>query len=173
MCAFVRVQLVLVRGSTQPIIVSALSDAMTWSVYVWPGAVLGTTVIWDSPREMTPVKVRVTHWPGLSVNPPWPSWLLFPLGRAILTVVQGPAVVVVDEEDVLLVLVEVVDDDDEELLLELVEEELVVLLALELKLDVVVLPEATGTKTSSFPPWPLPWPWSLPVQLPAPFWPFC
>jgi len=110
-------------------------------------------VIWDWPKEMTPVNVRVTHWPGLSVNPPWPSWLLSALGRAIFTVVQVPAVVV-DEEDVLLVLVVVVED--EELLLLLAEDELVVLLALELELDVVVLPGASGTKTSSFPPLPLP-----------------
>jgi len=98
-------------------------------------------VIWDWLKEMTPVNVRVTHWPGLSVNPPWPCWPLSPLGRVMFTVVQGPAVVVVDEEDVLLL-----------------EEELVVLLVLELELDVVVLAGATGMKTSSFPPWLLPWP---------------
>src|SRR5580704_14207179 len=114
-----------------------------------------TTVARDSPKEMTPVNVRITHWPGLSIRP-LSLLVSFRLGRARVPLVQVFAAVVEDTD----VLVVVVEEDDEELLL-VVEE-------LELKVEVVALPDDCGTKTSSFPPWPLQPPLSL---LPFPFLP--
>ena len=100
------------------------------------------------------MNVRITHWPGLSVNP-LSLLVSFWLGRARVPLVQVFAAVV---EDVLVVFV--VDEDEEELLL----------VELEFKVEVVALPDDRGTKTSSFPPWPLQPPpslWPLPL---LPLW---
>jgi hypothetical protein len=113
-----------------------------------------TTGARDSPKEMTPVNVRITHWPGLSVNP-LSLLISFRMGRARVPLVQVFAAVV-EDTDVLVVLV-VVDEEDEELLL---------VVELELEVEVVALPDDCGTKTSSFPPWPLQPPlslWPLPL----------
>jgi len=113
----------------------------------------------DSPKDMTPTKASVTHWPGLIVSPfPSSPCCPSPLTGAIGTLEQVAGAA--DEADA------------EELELEeLVEVE---------EADVVLeLAGRVGANTISFAPsphpWlprPWPWPWPFPPLLPFPLpWP--
>ena len=111
---------------------------------------MGTTVRDDCPKLMTPVKVRMTHCPGLSVSPFWSPLFPSPLTGAICPGAHDVAT----DVDVL----EVV-------------EELDVDVELEVELDVVleVVAGRTGAKTTSFTPLPHPWsPWPRPPLSPSP-----
>ena len=95
----------------------------------------------DSPKVIAPVKVMVTHCPGVSVRPFWSPFVSpSPCTRAICPVVHECAVVDVDDDVLVVVVVE----------LEL-EDEVEVVVKVEVVLEVVAA-GSSGTKTTSFPP---------------------
>ena len=110
----------------------------------------GTTVRDDSPKEITPEKVRSMHCPGLSVSPFWSSsFPPSPLTGATCTAVHVVAVLVVEELETVEVL-EVLDE------LEELDEEVELEAVLDEVLEAVV-EGRTGAKTTSFFPIPHPW----------------